>query len=501
MVNQAGENINLVLLLLAATLTLGVLFGASGRAFAQGEASLPEPLLQENFDEIPDGGLPAGWKVVEGEWKVEGGRLIGKSRSSGIQGRILFGDPNWTDYEFSADVTFIAANEETRWTALIYRAPATGAYPYYIFTVRNNMTAYNGTEVARRATNGGWEVMATRPAPKRIPNGETFNLRVQVIGSSVRYFFNGEQIHEMIGIVQNPKGVVGLHVNGATVAFDNIVVRPLSPDQAPSLVQQAGIVPPARTTKTAAWANSAPFVVAHRGASKEAPENTLAAFLRGIELNADLLECDVYLSADGVPVILHDSTVNRTTNGSGSITSLTLEQIKQFDAGSWKGAQFAGERIPTLEELLELAKEKAQVLIEIKQAGQATMAATVAAIRKTGMTNNVVIQSFNPESVKQASQLAPDIPRALLMNDPGIRDAAVAGAFIVKQVLESGANAVSIQYSTVTPELVRYLHSRGIAVFVWTVDDRYNLQRMITAGVDAIITNDPATAWQVIASQ
>lgn len=497
MVNQAGANVVLLLL----TATLGVLFGASGRAFAQGEALPQEPLLQENFDQIPDGGLPAGWKVVEGEWKVEGGRLIGKSPSSGVQGRIVFGDPSWTDYEFSADVTFIAANEETRWTALMYRTPATGAYPYYLFTVRNNMTAYNGTEVARRGTSGGWEVMATRPAPKRIPNGQTFNLRVQVIDSSVRYFFNGEQIHEMIGIVQNPKGLVGLHVNGSTVAFDNIVVRPLSRDEAPGLVQQAGVVPPARTTKTAALANSVPFVVAHRGASKEAPENTLAAFRRAIELNADLLECDVYLSADGVPVLLHDGTLNRTTNGSGSITSLTLEQIKQLDAGSWKGADFAGEKIPTLEELLELAKGKAQVLIEIKQAGQATVAATVAAIRKTGMTNNVVIQSFNPESVKLAAQLAPDIPRALLLNDPGIRNAAVAGAFIVKQVLESGANAVSIHYAAITPELVRYLHSRGIAVFVWTVDDRYYLQRMITAGVDAIITNDPATAWQAIASQ
>ncbi|MBE3578200.1 MAG: DUF1080 domain-containing protein [Limnochordales bacterium] len=497
MVNQAGADA----FLLAFAVALGLLLGAPDRVLAQAEPVPEQPLLQEDFDQIPDGTLPAGWKVVEGEWRVEGGRLIGKSPSSTVQGRIVFGDPDWTDYEFSADVTFISANDQTRWTALMYRTPATGAYPYYLFTVRNNMTAYNGTEVARRGTSGGWEVMATRPASRRIPNGQSFNLRVQVVGSSVRYFFNGEQIHEMIGIVQNDKGLVGLHVNGSTVAFDNVVVRPLNPDQVPGLVQEAGIVPPARTAKTVALASSLPFIIAHRGASREAPENTLAAFWRGIELKADLLECDVYLSADGVPVLMHDSTVDRTTNGSGSITSLTLEQIKQLDAGSWKGAEFAGEKVPTLEELLELAKGKAQLLIEIKQAGQPVVAATIAAIRKTGMTNNVVIQSFNRESVKLASQLAPDIPRALLLGDPGIRDTATAGAFIVKQVLESGANAVSINYGAVTPELVRYLHSRGIAVFVWTVDDRYYLQRMIMAGVDGIITNDPATAWQVITSQ
>lgn len=497
MINQVGSGVSLVLV--AAMLV--ILPGAAGRALAQEAAGQREPLLQEDFDEVPDGSLPAGWKAVEGEWKVEGGRLIGRSPSSVVQGRIVFGDPNWTDYEVSVDVSFIAANEETRWTAVMYRTPATGAYPYYLFTVRNNMTAYNGTEVARRGTSGGWEVMATRAAPKRLPNGQTFNLRVQVVGDSVRYFFNGEKIHEMMGIVQNAKGLVGLHVNGSMVAFDNVVVRPLSRADVPGLVQEAGIVPPARDTKTAIMAHSAPFVVAHRGASREAPENTLAAFRRGIELKADLLECDVYLSSDGVPVLLHDGTLDRTTNGTGSITSLTLEQIKKLDAGSWKGAAFAGEPVPTLEELLELAKGKAQVLIEIKQAGQATVAATIAAIRKTGMSNNVVIQSFNPESVKFAAQLAPDIPRALLLGDPGIRNAAAAGAVIVKQVLESGANAASINYGAITPDLVRYLHSRGIAVFVWTVDDRYTLQRMIVAGVDGIITNDPATLWQVIDAQ
>src|SRR5436309_263912 len=116
-----------------------------------------------------------------------------------------------------------------------------------------------------------------------------------------------------------------------------------------------------------------PFIVAHRGASALAPENTLAAFRRALEAGAPAVECDVHLTADGAPIVIHDARVDRTTNGTGEVASLTLAALRALDAGGWFDPRFAGERLPTLEETLAIAAGRSRVFVELKPGGGAAL--------------------------------------------------------------------------------------------------------------------------------
>src|SRR5438552_3727229 len=141
----------------------------------------------------------------------------------------------------------------------------------------------------------------------------------------------------------------------------------------------------------------------HRGNAAEFPENTLAAFTSALDLGVDVIECDVHLSADGALPVIHDHLLNRTTNGSGLVRDLTLAELKHLDAGSWRGAAFAGERIPALEEVLALARDRAGVAIEIKNlplAYPGIERAVVEAVAAAGMRPHVVVISFDHRSVR-----------------------------------------------------------------------------------------------------
>ena len=144
------------------------------------------------------------------------------------------------------------------------------------------------------------------------------------------------------------------------------------------------------------------LVVAHRGFSGAAPENTLAAFRKAIEAGSDMIELDIQLSKDGKIVVIHDETLERTTDGQGRVADRTFPEIRKLDAGSWFGSQFSGEKIPTLQEVLELAKGKVLVNIEIKNPAHGQYPITeladqgLEAVKKAGMLNRVIFSSFNP---------------------------------------------------------------------------------------------------------
>lgn len=447
-----------------------------------------EPILTENFDSVSDGSLPNGFQAVEGKWEVRQGRLVGKSPSSAVQGRIVFGDPTWTNYEMEATMTYLSVVEPSRWAALLYRVRSGGAPPYYLFTIRNNAAASNGLELASRTPSGQWAVYLTKAWKAAMRVGEPHRLRIVVFGTSVRYYVDGELVIRMDNIVTEPAGMLGFHVNGSEVAFDDLVVRKLSQEDVsdvPTSVQ--GLIPPVPATDL----HKPPMIIAHRGASGVAPENTLAAFRKATEIGVDLLELDVHRTKDGELVVIHDGTVNRTAKGKvgGAIAALTLAQIQSLDAGAWKGAEYAGERVPTLQETLEASRGKAIFLIEGKVRGIEAQIAEV--IQKTGMVNNVIYQSFDKESVRQFRQVLPQVPAGVLFGDPGISDQSVRGAMLVTQVVEVNASIVAVSFYAISPEFVKYAHARGVTVFAWTVDDVATMQRMIDAGVDGILTNYP----------
>lgn len=237
------------------------------------------------------------------------------------------------------------------------------------------------------------------------------------------------------------------------------------------------------------WWNKRPLIVAHRGASHAAPQNTLAAFRLAADLGADGVELDVHLTADGVPVVIHDATVEATTDGSGQVTALTLAQVKALDAGVRFHASFAGERVPTLEEVLTAVGHRLLINIELKDFSPRDrgLEATVAAlVQRLGLTGRVWFSSFNPLALRRVRRYAPDIPAGMLYDNSlplPLRQRWLAPI--------TPHEALHPHHALVTPALVAQAHRRGLRVATWTVDDPALAERLATWGVDALITNEP----------
>lgn len=228
-----------------------------------------------------------------------------------------------------------------------------------------------------------------------------------------------------------------------------------------------------------AW--SAVLSIAHRGNALYAPENTLAAFLAA-EGKADWVETDIRVSRDGELVVMHDATVDRTTDGTGSIAALTFDQLRQFDAGSWFSSAFAGERIPTLEEMITRTLPFATPLLEHK-AG--TAAAYVAELRRLDVVTNVVVQSFDWVFLASVHALEPNL-RLCGLGSGTLTEASLT------TLSNAGADTVAWEKSSVTAAELALVHGRGLRLLVWTVDSPSEIQSLIALGVDGIISNDPA---------
>ncbi len=238
------------------------------------------------------------------------------------------------------------------------------------------------------------------------------------------------------------------------------------------------------------WFDKRPLVIGHRGASHEAPENTLAAFQAAVAAGADGVELDVHLTADGIPVVIHNARVDDTTDGVGLVNDLSLAEIRRLDAGSYLGAPgaFSGERIPTLEEVLVTHGQ--QLLINIELKGQirpqaAAQLETVVAelVRRLGLQQRVWISSFKPYSLYQMRHAAPEIRCGLLYSPLSLGSAWLAPL--------TPFEALHPHTRLVWPWFVRLAHRLGKWVVVWTVDDVDRARELARAGVDAIITNDP----------
>jgi glycerophosphoryl diester phosphodiesterase len=238
------------------------------------------------------------------------------------------------------------------------------------------------------------------------------------------------------------------------------------------------------------WTGKFPvLVVAHRGFSGVAPENTLAAFKRAIDLGVDMIELDVHLSKDGQVVVIHDDTLNRTTNGKGKVAHHTLNELKQLDAGSWFGKQFSGEKIPMLKEVLELTRGRMLLNIELKigDQGQYTMMdladRSFKEVEKAGMLNQVVFSSFDPSAIDRIIGKSPKIPVALIYNQSWTFPQEVTGGRSIPILSCSG--------KVLTQANISNTHQRGMKVIVWTLNTEEHMQYFLSTGVDGIITDYP----------
>jgi glycerophosphoryl diester phosphodiesterase len=239
-----------------------------------------------------------------------------------------------------------------------------------------------------------------------------------------------------------------------------------------------------------AWTGRYPvLVIAHRGFSGQAPENTLAAFRKAIDIGADAVEFDVRFSADGHLVLFHDDTVNRTTNGKGKVSGLTLAELKKLDAGSWKGSSFAGEGIPTLQEALDLTRGRILLDIEIKDGDHGSRSMgdladrTLEAVQKAGMEGQVLFSSFDRGAVERVRARAPHIPVAYLTAKPWSTPIEASGGMSLR--------TIDVRRSTVTPANVARARQEGVRVLVWTTNTPEDMEKLVSLGVDGIITDHP----------
>ena len=233
--------------------------------------------------------------------------------------------------------------------------------------------------------------------------------------------------------------------------------------------------------------------VAHRGYSAVAPENTLPALAAGVLAGATFIEFDVRTSADGVPVVIHDRTVDRTTDGTGAVWELTLEEIAQLDAGSWFSPAYPGLRVPLLSEVLDLLRPKeAELLLEIKPPATT---AQIEVILAGVDPRRTVVQSFDPDIIKRVGEVVPEGRRGLLRH--GFDDDQVTVA------KELGLEYCNPSLSAVLedPGTVAELRDHGVGVMPWTANDPQQWPALVEAGVAGLITDHTGTltGWSAAA--
>lgn len=253
-----------------------------------------------------------------------------------------------------------------------------------------------------------------------------------------------------------------------------------------------------------------PLVIAHRGYSAVAPENTLPSFKLALATGADLIELDYYFSKDGIPVVVHDSTLDRTTDATNRwggkgirAETRTVAELQNLDAGKWFSPQYAGTKLSLLTEALDVIQGGGgMTLIERKEGDAASMARL---LRERKLMNQVVVQAFDWQYLRELHALAPDqvlgalgVPKLLADGTkPAIKDKALSAAWL-DELVKTGAKVVGWN-KEVSKESVALAHQRGLKVWVYTVNDSETANALLDMGVDGIITDNPGLIWRTLA--
>jgi len=229
------------------------------------------------------------------------------------------------------------------------------------------------------------------------------------------------------------------------------------------------------------------IVLGHRGAKGHAPENTMPSFYKAIELGANMFELDIHMSRDGVLVVMHDKTVDRTTNGTGKVSDLTWDEIQRLDAGSWFGPEFAGTKVPRLEEVFEELADKILIDVEIKAGEEGPYPGIVDRlvdlVKGAGITERVLITSFHPQYLKEARAKLPGAQLGLIF-DKERPDA-------IGEAVAEGWQVLHPHLRWVTKEWVEEAHAAGLLVRGWNPNEVEPMRRLIEAGVDGVGTDFP----------
>jgi len=252
------------------------------------------------------------------------------------------------------------------------------------------------------------------------------------------------------------------------------------------------------------------LVIGHRGYNVIAPENTLPSFEMALKAGADLVELDYHHSRDGVPVVVHDSTLDRTTDAADrwgtnaiKVADRTLAEIQALDAGKWFSPLFAGAKIPTLSEALDVIQAGGMTLIERKGGDPA---ACVKLLRDRKLVNRVVVQSFDWEYLRAFHELEPaqilaavGPPKLLADGRKPAKDAGELTAARLDELAHTGAQVVVWSHKRISPEIVKVLHQRKLKLWVYTINDPKLANELLDWGADGLITDNTSVIWKTLA--
>lgn len=468
-------------LLPAALLLLGLPFSVA--------ASPAE--VHESFASVPSGALPEGWRVASGAFRVEEKALVAVPQA-GEAALELPWEPR-DEFFFAASLAQTetlpagdAAAAEASFELRFARSEKSDQSDVRAHAVRVRFLP-DGRASVEHVVHGGGDraIILASERTGRSPAGARHAIEVRGAGGRVRVFWDGDRLLDSWFLRDAARAPVALAVSGSRVVLDDLEWRPLAEDEIAELRIAFG---PVRDVA----------VIAHRGASAAAPENTLAAFRLAIERGAPAVEFDVWETQDHELVVLHDESLIRTTDfrsvlaraGKGpTVGSLPLEDIRRLDAGSWKSPEFRGERIPTFRETLELLRGRATPIVEIKPDGIGE--AVAKEILALDMVAEVFVQSFSPRAVEDVRRVLPEVATGLLTGERVDADPIVRARAHLAAARRVGANAVVCHYELAEPEYVRELDRHAVTVWVYTVDEPALWDGLIRTGVDGIITDVP----------
>jgi len=231
------------------------------------------------------------------------------------------------------------------------------------------------------------------------------------------------------------------------------------------------------------------LVIAHRGFSGQYPENTIVAFQKAIDLGCDMIELDVHFSKDNEIVVIHDDKLDRTTNGKGRVYDFSLKEIRNLDAGSWFGSNFSGEKVPTLKEVLQMAKDKIPVNIEIKSPKERQYPTEELAeralkvVKDAGMLHQVNFFSFDPSALRRIKEKEPKAWITLIYGKE----------WKILREVTGGEDypILGLRDKTLAKDDIAKIHQQGSQIYIWTVDNPAEMEKFIAWRVDGIITNHP----------
>lgn len=242
-----------------------------------------------------------------------------------------------------------------------------------------------------------------------------------------------------------------------------------------------------------------PLVLAHRGANKRAPQNTVPAFKKAVLLNADGIETDVHLSKDSKIVICHNYTVDATSNGKGLIEDMTFDELRRLDFGSYFNNEFAGVQLPTLAEVLDVVKDMTLINIEIKAPKRKNdiVKRTIEELHRLNLAEKSIVSCFEPECLREAKEFDPSMRTGLLYENNELGKEIMSFG-VSKFCMELNAYAAHPEHILITEEIVSDLHAHGLAVNPWTVNNKEDIIKYTEWGCDALISDVPDYVLSVL---